>query len=1082
MPILRGGVVLSSEDGPPETSIQAESPLPSPTPTTSVHGVNFYTPGPVGLWPIESPVAGPSTSETPRARRVFRNSPLPPSSPVLSSPDASPTRPATPSPLPPLSSDGLIYTSPIVGSKAERKSKSYAKGQKKRQATLANRVVSAEEQKHAVFDGILHQLTDNGLTFGDLMLYVFNPIYKQGETRWQGFFRSRGLATSILGFWVAPENSQTAREEVTEWAGDFVANLAQEAAQDITSSKYLQSAEAVVDGKFVDTFSMTTLHTYLQKHAKTVMKVLDSFATSARNLRKDISSRVSKRATIVTSAALALLGEYSHKNNFSRRIMALYLYAAGAQRQTISVMAHLGISESYQNLTRKPRFTITRRTKTLLAAQIEGLRTIRLGTLRQLSSAMRDMARSVAATGLYAASYDNINMVFQASEQVVGKNDSQENGTCATIWPLWKAVLEDMSINELNTAFGAAAPLSIKDILLSAPELQLMDKCLRHCILRIIIEHGGEKFERFRDALNKALPVTPEQIEVHQTPLHPVPAWNIDQSTIIGNDEFVDTFHTELRVKGLSHWAWIVKFFAGDQLSIARLRSLLNIRVGHEGGYSGYGWGVWIPGLFHAKIADMHGFFVTHWGVPNRGTRNPGSLLFHNTHLHRTPILLSSLPPFRTCRDLVFISLYARVLHCLLLETGTTTLDECADSIKTFADLEAHAAAIQKKYANSELVSDLRWKRKMADPSSGEVPGDEIFENASLLLRDALVSREFTDSVKAGDSGRIILVLKLLACSYRGNGRTKYAYEMLHLIHNLTKVWPESIRKIVLNNWLVNPTGNPFSWVEVDLMQEHMNFWIKTIYQAHGSSASWEWLEMVSPCISILRRLATMIKKTLGSDQGNKHQPADLKDDIALLMTSLREHDVYQIRGRVFAKDDGAPTPDVILVGAQQLTDSSSNPLTEYNTAFKRLQARRRLQPLVSGWSELTPSSTSIPESDLLSTPTNPIPTTSSPKPTDDLTPEFPASVLAEHVDSDEDDDMYDDFDFDDQQAAEALSAFEQALDEEDGSTLTRDTAADVALDMDGGDDGFLFTEADSDNPYLDDGEIDNSDDDYVDE
>jgi hypothetical protein len=55
-----------------------------------------------------------------------------------------------------------------------------------------------------------------------------------------------------------------------------------------------------------------------------------------------------------------------------------------------------------------------------------------------------------------------------------------------------------------------------------------------------------------------------------------------------------------------------------------------------------------MPGLFHGKIADMHGFFVTHWGIPNRGTRNPGSLSFHNTHLHRAPILLSSLPPFRS--------------------------------------------------------------------------------------------------------------------------------------------------------------------------------------------------------------------------------------------------------------------------------------------------------------------------------------------------------------------------------------------------------------------------------------------------
>jgi hypothetical protein len=36
-------------------------------------------------------------------------------------------------------------------------------------------------------------------------------------------------------------------------------------------------------------------------------------------------------------------------------------------------------------------------------------------------------------------------------------------------------------------------------------------------------------------------------------------------------------------------------------------------------------------------------------------------------------------------------------------------------------------------------------------------------------------------------------------------------------------------RKIVLNNWLLNPTGNPFSWVEADLMQEHMNYWIKVL-------------------------------------------------------------------------------------------------------------------------------------------------------------------------------------------------------------------------------------------------------------
>lgn len=47
------------------------------------------------------------------------------------------------------------------------------------------------------------------------------------------------------------------------------------------------------------------------------------------------------------------------------------------------------------------------------------------------------------------------------------------------------------------------------------------------------------------------------------------------------------------------------------------------------------------------------------------------------------------------------------------------------------------------------------------------------------------------------------------------------------------------------NNWLLNPTGNPNSWVEIDLMQEHLNYWIKvsaktykrlkkSLYLVHG--------------------------------------------------------------------------------------------------------------------------------------------------------------------------------------------------------------------------------------------------------
>lgn len=48
--------------------------------------------------------------------------------------------------------------------------------------------------------------------------------------------------------------------------------------------------------------------------------------------------------------------------------------------------------------------------------------------------------------------------------------------------------------------------------------------------------------------------------------------------------------------------------------------------------------------------------------------------------------------------------------------------------------------------------------------------GDMVFENAILFLRDALLSREFTDAIKCGDLGRVVLVLKVWALGFRGSG------------------------------------------------------------------------------------------------------------------------------------------------------------------------------------------------------------------------------------------------------------------------------------------------------------------------
>lgn len=365
-----------------------------------------------------------------------------------------------------------------------------------------------------------------------------------------------------------------------------------------------------------------------------------------------------------------------------------------------------------------------------------------------------------------------------------------ESGTCATIWPLHNAKKEDMKLDDFEKSFDEAGPLELTDIIHTPAEAKLFERSLIHCILRIIVTHGGEKLQKkFENTLKESTPTTKDQIKTHTTSLHPLPTMKIDESTIVGNAEVDEAIVEELQLRTHPTWMEYVRIIAGDQLSIARLRALASIRAGHEGGYRGFGWGVWMPGLFHAKMADMHGFFVTHWGKANAGTRNPGCLAFHNTLLRHLPISLTSLPTFRTCRDLVFVSLYSRVLHCLLRVSGHTSLDAYADAVQDWATVEDHAERIYRQYADPSVVAKLREDRDM-DPKKG---GDMVFENAILFLRDGLISRELTDAVKKGDSGRVVLVLKAMALGFRGNGRSKYAYEMLHLIHNITRVWPQKI-------------------------------------------------------------------------------------------------------------------------------------------------------------------------------------------------------------------------------------------------------------------------------------------------
>ncbi|KAJ7050632.1 hypothetical protein C8F01DRAFT_1067474 [Mycena amicta] len=937
-----------------------------------------------------------------------------------------------------------IYSSPIRGrTKAERAASRKTKNSKHQSARMTvqhatRRAEAARKQvvqppsnhPHAnVFRGVLDTLRARGTTFRQLFLYIMDPVYRQGNARYN--FLGSGASVVDRALALFQRSSKKARTAVYNWTVASVSREMRREAKKVTQSKLLQTHHRPMDGSFFTGFNLASLQQRLASLMPTTTTIFTALAFRPKYAKKHGEARQKRRSNVgshlvVFTTIVQGLSEWSQKNNLFKKVMSLYMYATGAQRQQIEVLSHLGLTETYSGLVDK-RKQKKRKKKKRKSAEPAAAPSIRKGTVRQLSDSLKLAAQKLAESVLFGATYDNVNFISRVIEQIVGRTDAQENGTCATIFELFGARLEDMKAETLAEAFDIAAALKIDDILHSPDESRDFRQFLIWTILRIIVLEGGEGFKCFRSELAERQPGTSDKIEVHKTKLQPTPAWKIDQSSITGNAEFIEAFYEYLGIRTSPTFSIWVRLMIGDQLSIARLRSLLNIRAGQEGGAHGFRNFVLVPGLFHAKIADTHGFFATHWGKPNTGNRVAGSLWYHNTVIQRLPITLTSLPPFRTCRDLIWISLYSRVLHCLLLVSGQSSLEDVVDKKTSLDDLLAYATAIYDRFLDMELVDTLRSERAFAEDPEKAQKGDMVYENAVLFLRDALISREFADAIKCGDSGRVMLVLKIWALSYRGSGRTKYAYEMLTLIHHVTQVWPKAIVKVVMNNWLVNTTGNPNSFLEGDLLQEHMNFWIKNFYRAHGSNASWDWLEMLAPCVVVLRDLTRSLNGLLGARLGKKHKSPDHSKDLAALMNRLEQHDVYIVkRGRVIDPDDGGPVTDIIGAGLTALTDVATNPIDEYNTAFRLLQTRCRLPVLVPLSQETSPTPSDTPST----------------RSDDD-------NDMAATGSSNQMSAM--DLDADSQEAEEHAPEPEEVDEDEEPEpeTLALDTEEDVALDMD---------------------------------
>lgn len=97
--------------------------------------------------------------------------------------------------------------------------------------------------------------------------------------------------------------------------------------------------------------------------------------------------------------------------------------------------------------------------------------------------------------------------------------------------------------------------------------------------------HGGESFKKSEKDLECDQLQTKQKIPLHKTDLHPLPAWNIDESSITGNVEVDEAITEELHLDKAEDFGETLCFYAGDQLSLAWFCSIELICAGYKDGH-----------------------------------------------------------------------------------------------------------------------------------------------------------------------------------------------------------------------------------------------------------------------------------------------------------------------------------------------------------------------------------------------------------------------------------------------------------------------------------------------------------------
>ncbi|KAI5822143.1 hypothetical protein K523DRAFT_257456 [Schizophyllum commune Tattone D] len=720
-----------------------------------------------------------------------------------------------------------------------------------------------------------------------------------------------------------PQNST--RNAFDAWALGIVMKKIRAEAERLCELEIFQSAGTAPGWKNILSFDVGIAQEVISECAPILFSLLTTLAVNksmAKKLDKHADNgtgnsqmKIKRDPWIIsTITALMLLNSRHEQANNFQRMVGIFLYSCNANREILSLTSRVALSTSYST------------------------------SLRHLHALGKDAANTLLRFGQaikmdgidFLVLIDNINKLRRSWDASLLKHDQMLNGTAATLIKL-EDVPDGALDQRLLAQHSAGASRSRKDLVVADLEERLdtalMRKLVCGVILKSLLKHVPALATRFRSALDAHnethLRVHP--LKVRKSEIYPMRTSNKDESTVPGIASVVNDLVEEQLGIDPNDLESRLLFLCGDLLSVDRARKLKEVCSKAPGARS-CAFILALAQLFHLKWCWQKSIMSMHWwasvkgadglacdvAVLGRGKFNhercdfyPGHHILEDKfeamvcHALRLQIQETHSVPENPDSKLLDVlerafskgGVLASCDFSDLLKMAETIYDRfCSPRSSEFASGElprpeakwgkpcsTYTLPSMSKSATVDAPKSNRGRKKArATNPSLECKGDQSLQNDCHFMRTTGWYLLICDGISQGDMGHVFCALDFLTFSFWGAGATNYANEMLEMACNFICEFPPELRVAIMNNYVVNPTGRPGHFQELDFLQEHFNKEIKHMFteKAHDFGDA-HIAEAIALNINGLKALRQIVAETIGVKRsGTRHAAPDKTPDI----------------------------------------------------------------------------------------------------------------------------------------------------------------------------------------------------------